>query len=577
MLKFKGSKEFFRLMTYMKPRMKSYLVGLLGQSIGNAGLYIMLAFVLKYLVKAADDGDMSLIFDALQLVGTMLVLVVILLPVLFYLYKKAVRVTIVELKKQVFRKIQKLPIDYFEKNHSGDMTSRSTNDILLAEKIFTEGLREIATTSILGLGSAVIMFVLDWKIALILLSAGCLLTAVNLKFADPIRHISDSIQSNLGSLTERFTDQLSGFFVMKMFKSGDTLRKKFLSQNEELTRLSLVRVNKTAVLEGTNYLLSMIGFGGSLVIGAMLVRAGEIDFSTLAALIQFQINVSEAFLSIGKCISTMQISLASAGRIFELLDWEEENQSVNTCKMQNTEKVIQLRNITFSYNGKDKVLDDISVSIKKGDVVAFVGPSGGGKSTILKLLLGFYTPCGGTVEICGRNISEYSYGELRGNIAYVPQESYLFTDTIRENIRYARADASDQDIIAAAKAANVHDFIETLPNGYDTLIEEGGMNLAGGQRQRIAISRAFLKNSDIVLLDEATSALDSENEFKIQEALETLMKDRTVIIVAHRLSTIKKAEKIFVVSDGKVKEGGNHDELMRKKGLYYSLVQNQIR
>jgi ABC-type multidrug transport system fused ATPase/permease subunit len=576
MFKLVGAKDFLRLMTYMKPRMKAYLVGLLGQSIGNAGLYIILAFVLKYLVKAADDRDMSLIFDALKLIGTMLLIVVILLPIFYYFYKKAVRVTIVEIKKELFSKIQKLPIEYFDKNHSGNITSRTTNDILLAEKTFTEGLKEIATTSILGLGSVVIMFILNWKIALSLLCIGCILTAINLKFAEPIRHISDKIQNNLGLLTERFTDELSGFFVIKIFKLGDTTKKKYLDQNEELTRLSVARVNKTAVLDGTNYFLSMIGFGGSLVIGAMMVSAGEIDFSTLAAIVQFQINVSEAFLSIGRCISTMQISLASAGRIFELLDYDEEKQNSDTSNMQNVDEVIQFKNIVFSYNGKDNVLDGISVSIKKGDVVAFVGPSGGGKSTILKLILGFYTASEGELKICGKYISQYSLEELRKNIAYVPQESYLFADTVKENIRYARIDASDQEIIAAAKAANVHDFIETLPNGYDTIIEEGGMNFSGGQRQRIAISRAFLKNSSIVLLDEATSALDSENEYKIQEALETLMKERTVIIVAHRLSTIKKADKIFVVSEGKVKEGGNHDELMTKKGLYYSLVQNQI-
>lgn len=574
MRNFIGRKEFFRLMSYMKPRMKSYLVGLFGQSIGNAAIYIILAFVLKYLVEAANKGNMDLIYYALKLIGITLLGLVVLLPIFFYYYKKAVRITVVEIKKAVFSKIQRLPIEYFDKNHSGNIVSRFSNDILLAEKAFTEGLREIITTVILGFGSAIIMFVLNWKIALSLLALGLLLTSINLLFAKPIRDISDKIQTNIGFLTERFSDQLAGFYLIKMFKTESLINKRFFEQNEEVKSLSVIRVNKTAVLEGTNYLLSMIGFGGALVIGTIMVISGEVDFSTLIAIVQFQINVSEAFLSIGKCFSTLQISLASAQRIFELLDLEEEKFGDGKVIVQDKNPIIEFNNVVYSYNASKKALDGISISINKGEVIAVIGPSGGGKSTLLKLLLGFYEVSEGEIKLYGKSIGEYSFEQLRNHIAYVPQQSYLFADTIEQNIRCSRSDVTYEEVIEAAKSANAHEFIVASPEGYNLQVEEGGRNMSGGQRQRIAIARAFLKDSQVVLLDEATSALDSENEYKIQEAMQRLMKEKTVIIVAHRLSTIEKADKIFVVDGGKIKEMGNHSELIKRDGIYNALIKN---
>ncbi|ADL52197.1 ABC transporter ATP-binding protein [Clostridium cellulovorans] len=577
MFKLIGINEFKRLMSYMKPRMKSYLIGLFGQGIGNAIIYIILAFVLKDLVQAADEGNMSIIFQSLKLIGSTVLLLVIFLPIFFYYYKKAVRTTMVEIKKEVFDKIQKLPIEYFDKNHSGNIISRFNNDTLLAEKAFTEGLREIITTAVLGIGSAVIMFLMDWKITLALLGLGLLLSVINMRFAEPIRNLSDKIQTHNGLLTERFTDQLAGFFIVKMFKTENIVKKRFIKYNNEVTGLAIERVNKTAVLEGTNFFLSMIGFAGSLIIGTIMVIRGEIEFATLAAIVQLQLNISDAFLSVGRCFSTLQISLASAGRIFELLDMDEEAYRVKSELISDISPVIEFKDTVYSYNGIDNVLDKISLTISKGNTVAFVGPSGGGKSTLLKLILGFYTANEGAINLYGKSLYEYSFEEIRDSIAYVPQESYLFSDTIKENIRYGRYDATDEEIYNAAKSANVHDFIETLPNGYDTIVEEGGKNISGGQRQRIAIARAFLKNSPIILLDEATSALDTENEQKIKMALESLMKGKTVIVVAHRLSTIKNADKIFVIDGGRVVEEGNHNELIGREGMYCGLIHSQIK
>lgn len=572
-----GFKEFIRLMKYMKPRLKLYLLGLFGQSISFGSLYIVLAFVLMYLVDAAQKGDMLYIFQALKLVGLTMAILIISVPIFYYIFKYSVRGTMADIKGDAFSKVQRLKLSYFDANHSGEIIARLTNDMLIAEKAYSDNLMEVVTTTLLGLVSAVIMLYVNWKIAVVLIVLGAALSAVNLLFAGPLRRLSGHIQEHKGVMNEQLTNQLSGFFLLKLFEAKGSVKNKFDDENKAVTELSVKRTDKRAILDGTSYFLSKIGFGGTLAIGAIIALKGDVDFSALAAIVQFQLNVNTAFLKIGQYFSNLQISLASAGRIFEILDQEEETQGMNTsagdCII--TEKAIEMKDVVFSYNMEEKALNHYNMLVEKGRVAALVGPSGGGKSTVAKLLLGFYPVSEGEIYIAGRPVSEYSPEKLSRLIAYVPQEAYLFTGSIRENIMLGCISASEEEILTASKAANAHDFIMELPQGYETQVGESGAMLSGGQRQRIAIARAFLKNSPILILDEATSALDSENEQFIKNALDSLIKDRTVIMIAHRLSTIEKADRIYVVHSGKVAEEGTRRELLDKGGLFSYLCNIQ--
>jgi ATP-binding cassette, subfamily B, bacterial len=297
----------------------------------------------------------------------------------------------------------------------------------------------------------------------------------------------------------------------------------------------------------------------------------------MLAVINLLNGVVFMFTSLGNFIAQIQGSLAGANRVFELLDEPVEPERYVLKKTEDTAAMVELQDIGFSYNGTDRVLDGVSLSIGKGQMAALVGPSGGGKSTVLKMLLGYYPPQEGNIVVNAKSIGQYSLTELRDMMAYVPQDAYLFDGTVEENIWYGRPKATREEVIAAAEAANAHGFITELPEGYATKVGERGTRLSGGQKQRIAIARALLKNAPILLLDEATSALDSESEQLVQDALNRLMQGRTTIAVAHRLSTIRHADVIYVIEGGEVVEKGNHTELAEGEGLYNRLYELQFK
>jgi ATP-binding cassette subfamily B protein len=320
---------------------------------------------------------------------------------------------------------------------------------------------------------------------------------------------------------------------------------------------------------------------GVMSYGLYLLLNNQISLGAILAVIFLQGNASFLFENIGRFISDVQKSLAGAIRVFEILDMSTENDykpdlfDNSSLSNRHKDEMIKLENAEFSYK-ENKVLDNVSLSIAKGSVTALVGPSGGGKSTIIKLIMGFYQLNSGKLIVSEKPVNNYTLEQLRSQIAYVPQNAYLFYGTILENISYGKDNASQEEIIEAAKAANAHDFIMQMPNGYETLVGERGESLSGGQRQRVAIARAILKDSPILLLDEATSALDSESEQLVQDALNKLMKGRTTLVIAHRLTTVTHADKIYVLENGKVVECGTNKELLAKEGLYSKLYKMQF-
>lgn len=576
MLKRLLGSEFVRVMSFMKPRFWRYAIGMLAMTATFTGLSVVEAYALKYILDATVSGQMQTLITgaAIMLVGALAT--VVLAPIFRWMYNSCAHLTAAEVRLEVFSHLARLPISYFERSHSGDIISRVTNDTTLMVDVYTHKLRRFLAPTISGTISAVAMLLLDWRIACALILFNFLSAYVNTRFARPIRRVSDSIQRNVGTMTEKLIDLLAGFSIIRLFHLERFIVDAYEETNREAARLSIHRRHVEGMLDSTNFLLSMVSNLGTVVVGAYLAINGITDFGNLLALINLQANLNRALLRAGSYLPQVQESLAGAGRVFELLDEPVEPERYDLPFLEESNADVELRDVTFGYEHSECVLEGLSVSAERGQIVALVGPSGGGKSTALKMLLGFYCPQAGGIVVGGRPIGSYTLEQLRERIAYVPQDAYLFDGTIEENIRYGRPDASDEEVSAAARAANAHAFILEQPDGYQTIVGERGTKLSGGQRQRIAIARALLKDAPVLLLDEATSSLDSKSEQLVQQALDALMRGRTTFVVAHRLSTIRHADAICVVDDGRIVEQGNHYDLVEKNGLYKQLYETQF-
>ncbi|MFS0553779.1 ABC transporter ATP-binding protein [Brevibacillus sp. 179-C9.3 HS] len=572
-------RELLQLLSLMKAKKRAYFLGLLGDGIGQASVLVALPFVFKDLTDFANTKDPALLTRAIVTMSGMFLLLSILSPLFSYIYRRCVRELIANIRLLVFQRLSRLPFAYYEQHHSGDTMSRLGNDVQLMENAYAEQLKTLSIILLSLIGSIMGMFVLDWKIAVVLLIVSTLTLYVNAQFAKSVRRIGDQMQQQLGISTERLSDFLSGLPVIKMFHLHNVVTARYTEANEEVASSAIKQGHKHALLEGTNFFIHFLSFGGMLVFGIMLVSKQMIGLGVLVALVQQQMLVTLAFLQLGQVITTLQSSLAGASRIVEFLDepLEPEQYQHSAGKDQQCDSMLKMEQVVFGYNEDTKVLDGVSLRIEQGQMAALVGTSGGGKSTVMKLLLGYYPPASGSLYLLGKPIGQYSLAEMRSMISYVPQDAFLFEGTIEENIRYGCLDATESDVIRASKAAYAHDFIMELPDGYQTKSGERGAKLSGGQRQRIAIARAILKNAPILLLDEATSALDTESEYWVQQALAALMKDKTVLVIAHRLSTVEHADVIYVLDQGKVIEQGSHVELMAQDGVYAHLYEVQQR
>lgn len=355
--------------------------------------------------------------------------------------------------------------------------------------------------------------------------------------------------------------------------------KRYSDVNEDAAFHTMKRFRRMSDVQAVEWAFGFLCNIVILLVGVFMSFAGLVDFGTVVAILSLQGMVTFFLSNIGRAWGCLIDSFVLADRVFEILDqpvqpehYRDNGIDVDSASFVNDCGII-MRDAAFSYDGREKILDGVDITVDRGKMAALVGESGGGKSTIVKLLLGFYQLNSGVIGVLGKPLSCHTPDELRKNIAYVPQDAYLFTTSIKENIRYGRLDASDEEVIEAAKRAYAHAFIMEFPDGYDTMVGERGESLSGGQRQRIAIARAFIRNAPILLLDEATSALDSESEQLVQKGIEALMGGRTTLVVAHRLSTIEKADMIYVISGGKVCEQGRHTELMEQNGVYQRLVE----
>ena len=512
-------KEFFGIFKYIQPSKPAYTIIMLIDCLTEISFYLLTPIVMKIMTDAAVNADMQLLKKGLLL--TLLVStsgMVVFVTIEFFQFR-SFSLTTTNLIKLTFKKILHLPVPYIEQNHSGDTISRLTNDVETMENAYGWPLRMILVTLMQGIGSALIMFILDWRVSILLIIIGLVSVLINIKQKDLVRKLSGEIQKSLGRYTESLSNIIGGFMTIKglrlekfMLDDAHGINNDIYKKNVELTR-------KSAFVESRNFFFGTINFIGVILLASFLAMRGMSSLGSVMSMVLLLGNVNRLFSEINGMIIQLQGYLAGAERVTGLLDTESEAGSVQTEAVDGSNAVIEMKDIEFSYDNKNNALEGISLAVGKGQVAALVGPSGGGKSTVIKLIMGFYQPRSGKMTIDGKPVKALSMKELRSLIAYVPQDAYVFDGTVGENIGYGRPGASAEEIAAAAKAAHADEFIREMPDGYDTIVGERGIKLSGGQRQRIAIARAFLKDAPILLLDEATSSLDSQSERQVQEAL----------------------------------------------------------
>ncbi|HYH05119.1 MAG TPA: ABC transporter ATP-binding protein [Bacillota bacterium] len=547
-------KDLVRVISLIKPRQIRYFTGIVIMSVLTAFLSVGEAYTIKIVANAILTRNSATFFKGFYLFLFVVLIVITLFPVFTWMYNKSAKLTGAKAWNLFYEKLLRLPIPYFDANHSGEIIARMNNGILAIEQIYGGKLRRFLNPIISSAVIIVSMLLIHWKIAILLILLNLLYVAINTVYAKPIRQISETLLNNMGTLTQQALNIVAGYSTVKIFHLDAILTAKYARLNRELKSNLIKRQVVEGLLDSTNYLLTMVNSVGVIILGYMMALRYAMDIGSLLALINIQSRLNGSFLSLARYIPIMQESLAGVRRVFDFLDETPEPDTRTVAQCTNRIKSIELRNVCFGYNNAEKIFEQVSLKINEGEIIAIIGQSGSGKSTILKLLLRYYPVHSGELLINGEPIEHYSMEDVRNLIAYVPQEPFLFNGTIEENIRYGNLRASREQVMAAARAAYAHEFIKNLPEGYQTHIGERGAALSGGQRQRLAIARAILKDAPLLLLDEATSALDSRSEQYVQQALESLMKGRTTIIVAHRLSTIRHAHRVYKMNRGQLVE-----------------------
>ena len=539
---------------------------------------VMNALLYQKIINAVTTSDMALFYNTLWLAGVVLAASMA-RCLIIYTYMYHIRQIMKRLRLRVMTHLFRLPMSYFEEHHTADSIQKLCFNVENIKDSLANGHQRVINPMIIGTAAIIMILWLDPRIGLMVLGLSLLSVRINIVLSKPLRGMAVRIQKLFATCTERLTDILAGLDVIKMFSGARVMAERYSETNAEVAGETVRRFCRMSDVQAVEWVFGFLCNIVVLLIGVFMSFAGLVDFGTVVAILSLQGMVSYFLSNIGSAWGSMIDAFVLADRVFTLLDQPVSPQyqrldSADTEEASFAETCgITVRDAVFSYEGTEKVLNGVDITMDRGTTAALVGESGGGKSTIVKLLLGFYQLDSGSIGMLGKPLSGYTPDELRKNIAYVPQDAYLFTTSIKENIRYGRLGASDEEVVEAAKRAYAHEFIMSFPNGYDTLVGERGESLSGGQRQRIAIARAFIRNAPILLLDEATSALDAESEKLVQRGIEALMGGRTTLVVAHRLSTIEKADMIYVIGSGRVCEKGRHTELMEQGGIYKRLVE----
>lgn len=567
-----------RILSYVKPYLHVLAAALLCTVLA-AGGNLYLPWIIKDMVdKVLSEKDAFM----LNVIAVSIIVIFIFRGIFYYgqnyLMNWVGQRVVIDIRGEVFRKLQRLSMSFYDKNKTGTIMSYVTNDVSALQGAMIENTIELVTEGFILLGSVCAMVYLDWKLTLFTFCTFPVVLWFMNFFGKKIRRSGGQIQEAAADITSVLQESISSARVVKSFVREKYEIERFDKENMANFTANMRNARYMATLTPTIELVAALGVTLILWYGGHNVIDGETTAGSLIAFLVYAVNISNPIKRITRVIGNIQRALAAAQRVFNVLDLPEEVQDLPDARvLPAVTGNVSFEHVTFSYNEGDEIIHDLSFTVKPGQAVGLVGPSGAGKSTIASLLPRFYNCDSGTIRIDGTDIKEATLDSLRQQVGIVPQETILFNGSVYDNILYGRLDATKEEIEAAARAANAHDFIMDLPQGYDTMLGDRGVNISGGQRQRIAIARAILKDPRILILDEATSALDTESERVVQEALNRLMIGRTSIIIAHRLSTIKNADRILVMEKGKLVEDGTHDELMEKGGLYAHLYQIQYR
>ncbi|MBZ9686770.1 ABC transporter ATP-binding protein/permease [Clostridium estertheticum] len=480
------------------------------------------------------------------------------------------------MRNNLFLKLQKLPMAFFDTNSHGDIMSRLSNDIDNVSSTISQSVIALMSGVITIVGSFIMMIILSPILTVASLITVPLVFLLTGSIAKKTGRLFKAQQMELGKLNGLIEETISGNYIIKAFNHEAKTVSEFDEINERLCAVGLKAQIYSGFLMPIMNVINNIGFAAVAGVGGILAVESMITVGVIASFLSYSRQFVRPLNNLANIFNTLQSAVAGAERVFEILDAEEETEDVKEPKeIVESEGHVQFNNVYFGYRKDVNILKDINFEVQIGESVALVGPTGAGKTTIVNLLTRFYDVSSGIIYIDGVDIREYTRDSLRRCFGIVLQDTYLFTGTIKENIKYGNLDATDIEVQNAAKMANAHEFIKRLPKGYETLLSESGSNLSQGQRQLLAIARAILTNPSILILDEATSSVDTRTELRIQEAMLKLMHGRTSFIIAHRLSTIRDANKIMVIDDGQIIEMGNHAELINKKGKYYNMYFNQ--
>ncbi len=482
-----------------------------------------------------------------------------------------------EMRRDMFRHLEKLSYSFYDKNETGKIMSRMTNDLMNISELAHHGPENIIISTITVLVSFIYLATINLPLTFIIFICVPFLVWIAMKMRNKMHNAFSESRKSIAVINAALEGSISGIRVTKAFTNAKKEEEKFEEGNRQFVAARTEAYKAMGQFHSSTSFITDIFNVIVLIAGGFFLYAGQINFGDYSA---FIVSVSLFLTPVTTLIGFMeqfQDGVTGFERFLEIIDEEPEQDSPDAVNIKRAEGHIEFKNVSCSYDEGKEVLHNISIDIPVGRKFALVGPSGGGKTTICHLIPHFYDISSGEICLDGRNINKITLESLRKNIGIVQQDIYLFNSTIRDNILYGRPDANEAELIEAAKRANIHDYIMSLENGYDTQIGERGVRLSGGQKQRLSIARVFLKNPPILILDEATSALDNTTEILIQNALDELCKGRTTIVVAHRLSTIKNADEIAVISDGRIIEQGSHDSLLEKDGIYSKLYKQQFK